>query len=63
VVKQVWVTDKIMNDIESLAKDKGVHIEGLTCVLLRLALSDGCFIGRALKLIEKCDLNYGAKGL
>jgi hypothetical protein len=60
VVKEVWVTDKIGKDLESLAKDKGIRIEGLACILLRLALSDECFTERALKLIEKCDLNYGA---
>jgi hypothetical protein len=40
VVKEVWVTDKIKEDLDRLSKDKGTHIEGLACILLRLALSD-----------------------
>ena len=36
----IWVTDRIKADLKRLADEKHVHLEGLTCVLLRLALSD-----------------------
>jgi len=63
MTKNVWITDKIKNDLDKLAKNKNIRIEGLTCVLLRLALLDEFFIERALKLIEKCDLNHGSETL
>jgi hypothetical protein len=42
---------------------RGSKIEGLACVLLRLALSDSHLVETALKLIESCDLNHGAAEL
>ena len=58
MTKQIYVTDKIKDDLDKLSSNKGIPVEGLTCVPLRLALIDECFIDRALKLIEKCDLKY-----
>jgi hypothetical protein len=52
---QIWVTERIKKDLESLAK-KGVILEGLTCILLRLSLSDRGFVEMALNLIKSCDL-------
>lgn len=63
MAKGIWVTDKIKEDLDRLAKDKGVYVEGLACILLRLALSDEYIIERALKLIERCDLNHGVAEL
>jgi hypothetical protein len=60
LTKQVWITDKIKDDLDKLANAKNIPVEGLTCVLLRLALSDDAFVERVLKLIEKCDLKYGS---
>jgi hypothetical protein len=33
-----------------------VILEGLTCILLRLSLSDRGFVEMALNLIKSCDL-------
>lgn len=63
MTKQVTITDKIKADLEDLAKKENIPLEGLTCVLLRLALNDDIFVERALKLIEKCDLKHGAAEL
>jgi hypothetical protein len=63
MTKLVTITDKIKADLDNLARDKNIPLEGLTCVLLRLALNDDSFIERALKLIEKCDLKHGAAEL
>jgi hypothetical protein len=51
------ITDKIKADLDDLANKEKVPVEGLTCVLLRLALSDDSLVQRALKLMEKCDLS------
>jgi hypothetical protein len=63
MTSQVWVTDRIKKDLEGLARREGVALEGLTCVLLRLALSDECLVKMALNLIKNCDLNHGATEL
>ena len=42
MTSQVSITDRIKRDLEDLAKREGVALEGLACVLLRLALSDEC---------------------
>jgi len=63
MTKSVMITDKIKADLDDLAKEKKVPIEGLTCALLRLALSDDSLVQRALKLMEKCDLKHGAAEL
>jgi hypothetical protein len=59
----IFVTNRIKADLERLAKERGIKIEGLACVLLRLALSDSHLVETALKLIESCDLNHGAAEL
>jgi hypothetical protein len=53
---QIWVTERIKKDLESLAKKEGVTLEGLTCILLRLSLSDRGFVEMVLNLIKSCDL-------
>jgi hypothetical protein len=63
MTKSVTITDKIKADLDDLANKEKVPVEGLTCVLLRLALSDDNIIQRALKLMEKCDLKHGATEL
>ena len=59
----IWVTDKIKADLKRLANARNIHLEGLTCVLLRLALSDEDLRMMAFNLIESCDLNHGATEL
>jgi len=54
-VPKFGFTERIKKDLESLAK-KGVILEGLTCILLRLSLSDRGFVEMALNLIKSCDL-------
>jgi hypothetical protein len=63
MTSQIWVTDRIKKDLESLAKKEGVTLEGLTCILLRLSLSDRGFVEMVLNLIKSSDLNYGATEL
>jgi hypothetical protein len=63
VTSQIWVTDRIKKDLEELARKEGVALEGLTCVLLRMALSDESLLNMALKLIKGCDLNHGSTEL
>ena len=63
MTSQVWITDRIKRDLEGLAKREGVALEGLTCVLLGLALSDDCLVKKALNLIKSCDLNHGSTEL
>jgi hypothetical protein len=60
ITDAIWITDKIKKDLKKLAEEKGIHLEGLTCVLLRLALSNEDLLKTALRLIESCDLNHGA---
>ncbi|TDA29036.1 MAG: hypothetical protein DSO00_05060 [Archaeoglobi archaeon] len=59
----IWVTDRIKKDLETLAKKEGVTLEGLTCILLRLSLSDRGFVEMVLNLIKSGDLNCGATEL
>jgi hypothetical protein len=40
-----------------------VTLEGLTCILLRLSLSDRGFVEMVLNLIKSSDLNCGATEL
>jgi hypothetical protein len=63
MTSQIWVTDRIKKDLESLAKKEGVTLEGLTCILLRLSLSDRGFVEMVLNLIKSSDLNCGATEL
>jgi hypothetical protein len=63
VAKVISITDKIHDDLKRLAEKEGIALEGLACVLLRLALSDERLVGMALRLIKACDLNYGAAKL
>jgi hypothetical protein len=63
VADTIWVTDRIKADLKRLADERHVHLEGLTCVLLRLALSDDYLLKMALRLIENCNLNHGATEL
>jgi hypothetical protein len=44
MTSQVWVTDRIKKDLESLAKKEDLTLEGLTCILLRLSLSERRFV-------------------
>ncbi|MCC6018950.1 MAG: hypothetical protein LM601_07960 [Candidatus Verstraetearchaeota archaeon] len=59
----IWVTDKIKADLKKLAEARKIHLEGLTCVLLRLAISNESLRAMAYHLIESCDLNHGATEL
>lgn len=63
MAKPIYVTDKIHEDLKRLAEKEGVALEGLACVLLRLALSDERLVSMALRLIKACDLSYGAAKL
>jgi hypothetical protein len=63
VADTIWVTDKIKADLKKLAEARKIHLEGLTCVLLRLALSDESLRAMVYHLIESCDLNHGAAEL
>jgi hypothetical protein len=63
MTKSVMITDKIKADLDDLANKEKVPVEGLTCVLLRLALSDRNLIQCALRMMEICDLKHGATEL
>jgi hypothetical protein len=63
VADTIWVTDKIKADLKRLAEARKIHLEGLTCVLLRLAISNESLCTMAYHLIESCDLNHGATEL
>jgi len=63
MTKSITITDKIKADLDHLANKEKVSVEGITCILLRLALTDDSLVHRALKLMEKCDLKHEAAEL
>lgn len=62
----VFITDKIHNQLKGRAKREGVRLEGLAGVLLVLALDDEATVKKAVQTIKREQLggatDMAAKG-
>ena len=57
MVKAIYMTDKVHEDLKRVSDREGISMEGLACVILRLALSDESYVKKLINFMKSCDMD------